>query len=717
MNKSVRLPRGTITRAVAPDVLADLVECVAAFGRSLHETFDPTRSLAEFSACVQRLVPHDYIAIARREDDGQTCSVFAEYPPVRGALLRPGSHDTTAFERGDRLPAEAFALMPVLEGEVQVIDDLATDRRVAERPAFREKVAESGLRARLAVPVYAAGRIIGALIVVSGTAGVYAETRASICRQIADLIGPFVETVVMVHRERRRRERLNAATALPAILGASLTVGDVLERLGEAVRALVDFDVMSVRQFAPVEHGFERIGVIGARSPVHPATTTVEEYSIAEGVSRGVVVLVGDAERELDRRRPGDRRIIESGGRSILAVPLFFGERVGGVLVFRSSRLHWYDETDVEVAKAVAAPLALAIQHQRLAEEERRLAAAAHRAQRLEKSLMRARCQLNQRFGFEQIIGRSAVLRTALTQAAQVARTEATVLITGESGTGKELVARAIHCASPRAEGPFVAVNCAALPETLVESELFGHERGAFTGADRQKPGRFELAAGGTLFLDEIGDLSPPVQVKLMRVLQEREYQRVGGVATLKANVRLVAATNGDLAAEMAAGRFRNDLFYRLNVLNVHLPPLRERGGDVLLLAEHFIQDLSAKMGKGDVTLSQDAADVLRGQPWPGNIRELQNAIERALITCDGSLISAAHLGLRGGSDDLVPPPSPAAQPAGPSGSLHELQRAAILAALSHTHGHKSRAAALLGITRFQLYARLRRLRIDVPHE
>ena len=201
-----------------------------------------------------------------------------------------------------------------------------------------------------------------------------------------------------------------------------------------------------------------------------------------------------------------------------------------------------------------------------------KVAALEHRTRTLEQTLKTARGELHERYGFEQIIGRSPVLRETLARAAQVARTETTVLITGESGTGKELVARAIHHASPRADGPFVAVNCAALPDTLLEAELFGHERGAFTGADRQKPGRFELAARGTLFLDEIGELSPAVQVKLLRVLQEREFQRLGGTATLKADVRVIAATNRDLAAEMTAGRFRSDLFYRLAVFNVHLP-------------------------------------------------------------------------------------------------------------------------------------------------
>jgi DNA-binding NtrC family response regulator len=346
-----------------------------------------------------------------------------------------------------------------------------------------------------------------------------------------------------------------------------------------------------------------------------------------------------------------------------------------------------------------------------------KVAALERRTRRLEQSLKSARSELHERYGFDQIIGRSPVLRETLTRAAQVACTETTVLVTGESGTGKELVARAIHHASPRADGPFVAVNCAALPDTLLESELFGHERGAFTGADRQKPGRFELAAHGTLFLDEIGELSAAVQVKLLRVLQEREFQRVGGTATLKADVRLVAATNRDLTAEMAAGRFRTDLFYRLSVFNVHLPPLRERGDDVLLLADTFIRTLAPKMGNTDVTLSRDACELLRRHPWPGNIRELQNAIERALITREGTLVTAAHLAIPPPSEQITPPRPPEPPRVAASMALDELQRKAIIDALQHTHGRKARAAQLLGVTRFQLYSRLKRYHIDVSPE
>jgi DNA-binding NtrC family response regulator len=358
-----------------------------------------------------------------------------------------------------------------------------------------------------------------------------------------------------------------------------------------------------------------------------------------------------------------------------------------------------------------------------------KVASLERRARTLEQSLKSARSELHQRYGFDQIIGRSPILREALARAAQVAPTASTVLVTGESGTGKELVARAIHHASPHADGPFVAVNCAALPDTLLESELFGHERGAFTGADRQKPGRFELAAGGTLFLDEIGDLSAAVQVKLLRVLQEREYQRVGGTATLKADVRLLTATNRDLTAEMAAGRFRSDLFYRLSVFNVHLPPLRDRGEDVLLLADHFIRTLGPQMGKGDLTLSRDACELLRRHPWPGNIRELQNAIERSLITSEGTLITGAHLALPTASPPAALPPPVGSAPPSPvtaphtlatgegRGSLQNLERAAILDALQRAHGRKSRAASLLGLTRFQLYSRLKRYQIAVEPE
>jgi Nif-specific regulatory protein len=714
---------GRLSHPMTTDDPSDLLECVATFGRSLDRKFDPAHFLSDFSARAQRLVPHDHILIQCREDDGYRCSTFAEWA-VRGPLLGQHTDYTTAFERGVRVPADVFALRPVFEGRAQIIADMTTDPRFARDPALGTKPAEMGLRrvagstriARLAVPLRAGGHVTGALVVMSATAGLYTEAHASSCRRIADLIGPFVETVVALHRERRRRERLNAAAALPAVLGASLTVGEVLGRLGKAIRPLVDFDAMSLTLLAATGQGFERIGWIGPSPPVHPATATIEDYSVAERVSRGEVVLIRDAERELDPRRSGDRRIIDSSDRSILCVPLLFGERVGGGLLFASKRVHWYDESDVEIGGVIAAMLVLAVDHQRLAEQQQRLGAVEAKAQKLERQVASLRTALDDQFGFDAVIGRAPKLVAAVDDARKVAATSTTVLLTGESGTGKEILARAIHHASARAVGAFVALNCAALPETLAESELFGHERGAFTGADRLKRGRFELAAGGTLFLDEVGELTPAVQAKLLRVLQERKYERVGGTTTLDANVRLIAATNGDLEGAVARGRFREDLFYRLAVFRIHIPPLRERGEDVLLLADHFVRDLGPKMGRLQPGLNGEARELLLAHAWPGNIRELQNAIERALILAAGELISAEHLGIvpRAPRDLTIPVVTgPPTEGATAMLTIAEQEKRLIGDALRRTNGNKTRAAAALGLSPTQLFRRLRRLGLE----
>jgi Nif-specific regulatory protein len=568
------------------------------------------------------------------------------------------------------------------------------------------------------VPLLSGYRVIGALGAATRAAHAYDDVHVGRMRAVGRMIGPLVDLVAQLDRERRLRRRVGRLSGAMQLIGTTLDVREILEKLGDSIRLAIDFDTMGLPLFKSDSPDYAFFGAVG--EPPVPGVESIPttEFSYAAALKAGRAVLFDRASTELDPAFAGDRKMLTAGYESFFLVPMHFGDEVGGALFFGKHEPYFYDSADVEIAHVVASRLVLAIQHQRLAEDQRRLASMERRARTLEQSLKSARSELHQRYGFEQMIGRSSLLGEALTRAAQVAQTETTVLITGESGTGKELVARAIHYASPRADGPFVAVNCAALPDTLLESELFGHERGAFTGAERQKPGRFELAARGTLFLDEIGELSPGVQVKLLRVLQEREFQRVGGTATLKADVRLLAATNRDLPAEMAAGRFRNDLFYRVSVFNVHLPPLRERGDDVLLLADAFIRTLAATMGRSDVTLSRDAVELLRRHPWPGNIRELQNALERGLITCEGTLVTAAHLGLSPPAERAMPPQPPqAVRPAASSVDLHELERKAIVDALQRTHGHKARAAALLGLTRFQLYSRLKRYGIEVSPE
>ena len=296
-------------------------------------------------------------------------------------------------------------------------------------------------------------------------------------------------------------------------------------------------------------------------------------------------------------------------------------------------------------------------------------------------------------------VGGSKAWREVITRATQVAATEATTCLQGESGTGKEVIARFIHQRSPRWHGPFVAINCGALPEQLLESELFGFERGAFTGAQYAKPGQIELAAGGVLFLDEVTEMTPAAQAKFLRVLQERELRRLGGTQTIRIDARVIAATNRDLDDAVACGQFRADLYYRLNVFDIHIPPLRERPEDIALLATSFLRELGGASAK----LTPNAMEELSRHEWPGNVRELRNVLERALIMCDEGLIDTQHLSLRG--KEAVRPLS--------NTNLGILEKQAIEQAMRDVGGNKMRAAKQLGITRTQLYCRLRKFGLD----
>ncbi len=309
----------------------------------------------------------------------------------------------------------------------------------------------------------------------------------------------------------------------------------------------------------------------------------------------------------------------------------------------------------------------------------------------------------------ERIVGRSAPMRELFALMDRVAATETTVLVTGESGTGKELVARAVHERSRRARGPFVAVNCAALPESVIESELFGHERGAFTGAHERRRGRFELADGGTLFLDEIGELPLSVQVKLLRVLQEGEFQRVGASSTTRTDVRVIAATNRDLEADTASGHFRADLFWRLNVFPIRVPPLRERRSDIILLADHFAEKLALRAGKSIARISSPAIDLLMTYHWPGNVRELENCVERAVILSTDSVIHAYHL-----PPSLQSADSTGTGPAaGLDADLARLERELLVEALKMSRGNAAEAARMLGISERRMGLALTRHRLD----
>jgi len=330
-----------------------------------------------------------------------------------------------------------------------------------------------------------------------------------------------------------------------------------------------------------------------------------------------------------------------------------------------------------------------------------------HRQLREENRILRE--TLGEQFKREKIVGSSPAMVRLLETVAQIAPSEATVLITGESGTGKELIAGAIHFNSRRKDGPFIKVNCAALTETLLESELFGHEKGAFTGAYRRKEGQFKMADGGTLFLDEVSEMPLSMQVKLLRVLQEREFTRVGGEETIKVDVRLVAATNKDLAKEIETGRFREDLYYRLNVVTLEVPPLRQRTEDIPLLAQHFLAHFSMKNRRELKGFTPQAMDKMLRYPWPGNVRELMNAVERAVVLSRSEYIDVTdlpfsiqdHEGEEASSTDTIIASS--------GMPLEEVEKRTILKTLEATRGNKSEAARRLGITRKTLHKKLKK--------
>ncbi len=417
------------------------------------------------------------------------------------------------------------------------------------------------------------------------------------------------------------------------------------------------------------------------------------KYQLGEGIT-GKVVKTGQptvipkiSEEPTFLNRTGSRKENQKKEMSFICVPIKTGKEVIGALSVDRRFIPGTDlDDDVRLLTIIGSMIAQAVKLRQEIQEER---------QRLMEENTRLQKQLKDRYKPANIIGNASRMQEVFDLIAQVSHSEATVLIRGESGTGKELVAQAIHYNSPRSEMPFIKVNCAALPESVIESELVGHEKGAFTTAINTRKGRFELANNGSIFLDEIGDLSPATQVKLLRVLQDRQFERVGGNETLRTNVRIIAATNRNLEELMAISQFREDLYYRLNVFPIHLPPLRDRRSDIILLADFFVEKYSKKNHKSIKRISTPAINLLMSYHWPGNVRELENCIERAVLLSQDDVLHGHHL----------PPSLQSAESTGTDlqGTLKEavenLERELILEALKTTKGNMAKAARRLDIT------------------
>jgi len=493
---------------------------------------------------------------------------------------------------------------------------------------------------------------------------------------------------------------LETGEALAGTLELKRAVSRVLEALGRhhgmirSALTVLDHETRELEIIA--SHGFDEDDARRVR------------YKLGEGITGRVVqtgkpIVVPQVSREpmfLDRL--GIRKkVLGRQELTFICVPILVNRKPVGAL---GADIKYKADRDYERAtkflSIIATMIAQAIKLDHLIESDK---------QRLENENIHLKQELRERYDFSHIIGNSNPLRQVYEQVTQVARANTTVLLRGESGTGKELIAHAIHYNSLRAHKPFIKVSCAALPETLIESELFGYEKGAFTGAQGRKRGRFEMADGGTLFLDEIGDLNVSTQIKLLRVLQEREFERLGATETIKVNVRLVAATNKDLEKAIADGDFREDLYYRLNVFTIFMPPLRERKSDVLLLADHFMEKFAREHHKRIKRISTPAIDMLASYHWPGNVRELENVIERAILVCETGVIHGHHL----------PPTLQTAERSGTvsrfslDSAVGAYESDIIQDALKTTRGNRKRAAQLLDTTERIIGYKIKKYEID----
>ena len=634
--------------------------------------------------------------------------LVAEAPSLRDVVARLAVtlRESIPFERLHVLRldrAESFVLyVATAEGGLDVTGHRIGDEGVPIDPA------DADTRSRILCVVRQGSRIHGAVWLSSSLEHAFTDVHQSLIDAVVDLLGLAFEHNAIVERELLRRERIDSLRGLLHTMAGSLDLRSVFSEVSDVVRGGLPHDIMALTSWGPDGASFRIFALAGAdvKDPAFWEPVTLAGEDRAQ-LNRDAYV-VQDVEVEFAEHTVRGRIFRQLAIKSVLRVPMPLGNDVFGSLFFGSHQPSAFVDDDVDFARRVADHLALALSHERLAEAARRDAEAREVAARLEAQVATLTRELEARSGDRRVIGRSRLWKDVLAHAARVAKTETTVLLTGESGTGKEVVARFIHHASRRSAGPFVAINCAALPDELLESELFGHERGAFTGAVAAKPGRIEQASGGVLFLDEVGEMALTVQAKLLRVLEEREFMRLGSTRVLRADIRVIAATNRDLHAAMRRGGFREDLYYRLGVFEISLPPLRERVEDVMDLADAFLKQIGETVGRPAAGIARDAREQLLRYGWPGNVRELRNAIERAVILADGGYIRSEHLPVtlpRPSAHD-APGEPPLTIPAG-GVNLDAIERSLVVKALTQARHNKTRAAKLLGLTRAQLYSRI----------
>jgi formate hydrogenlyase transcriptional activator len=658
---------------------------------ALLSNLDLQQVLPSVSACLQMTLPHDDIAVFLHDERENALRDYANTSELKRRILPEGG----SLGLDDPLTSQIF-----VEGKTRVLNHA----ELVQVPFLvLQKAVDLGVRSVCFIPLRTAKGPLGVLMLVSHTDHAFGAEDVQFLKQVATALAQALGNALAHKALRMEEERLRVLLKTGASVASNLDIRQVFPSISAHVRHVKqhEFASLLLRDDAVGSLRRHAVDFPLAKKTLPPDFTVPVNNSPAGKALQLGKPLIFSKDDIAAFGTDLTNLILEEGLLSLCCVPLTSSEQSLGTLNFGSTRLNAFQPEDLELFNQIAAQIAVALENEHAYREieqlKNRLAA--------EKQYLEGEIRTN--WNFEEIIGESLALKHVLDLAATVAASNATVLVLGETGTGKELIARAIHRMSKRKDRNFIKVNCAAIPTGLLESELFGHEKGAFTGAIIQKIGRMELADGGTLFLDEVGEIPLELQPKLLRVLQDQEFERLGSVRTIKVDVRLVTATNRDLARSVAEREFRSDLFYRINVFPVTLPALRDRREDIPLLVRYFVRKFAERLDRTIETIPKEAMTALMEWHWPGNVRELENLMERSVILSDGPVLRVPLSELRMAGTE------PAVQP---DHTLDTTEREHILRVLRETGGvlaGPNGAARRLGVKRTTLQSKMNRLHID----
>jgi formate hydrogenlyase transcriptional activator len=682
-------PQGALARYGA---LLEIIESISA-----HRRFeDYFRAL---SRSLSGIIPFEGIGISIYDTARQTSQLF---------MLETGALQSD-IPVGQTFPLQGNPGAEILEtGQPIYVPDLGKENRFVSLTGILRR---HGIRSYCVLPLTTARKCIGGLHFGSAQPDAYdageIEFMQLTARQAALVLENVLsnESIAASQLElARERDHLRLLLEVSAAVADKLDMHELFSAISVCLREALNAEYASLTLFDPERNCLRRHSLDfpgGGGSLQEDALIPLENTTVGEAFSKAVPVVAQRA--DLERMPPeAAEGLLKEGLNFLCAVPLISRKQVLGTLNVASRREDAFQKDGIQLLQEAAGQFAVALDNAFAYERIEALNA------KLAEEKLYLADEIRSNYFFEEIVGASPPLQNVLRQIEVVAPSDSTVLICGETGTGKELAARAIHALSSRRDATFVKLNCAAIPTGLMESEMFGHEKGAFTGAVTQRIGRFELANHGTLFLDEIGEIPLELQPKLLRVLQEQEFERLGSIRTIRINARLVAATNKDLQSMVREGGFRADLFYRLNVFPIVMPPLRERREDIPRLVRYFVQQVARRMGKRIETIHSETMEELVRYGWPGNIRELQNIVERAVILSSGSVLQVPLQELR----------SPQEMPGGKPQTMEEAERRHILQALDEANwvvGGPHGAATRLGVKRSTLQSRMQKLRIFRP--